>query len=97
MINLASVAVNSLWVLGLAVILAALGYQDWLARERGLSLRQALASRGFVVAASIGLALVSLGLAGNAQGAERVLWVILMLLFGTQAWRAWRAGISTPG
>jgi multisubunit Na+/H+ antiporter MnhB subunit len=96
MINLASVAVNLLWVLGLTVILAALGYYDWLARERGMSLRQALASRGFVIAAGVGLALVSLGLAGTARDAERVLWLILTLVFVAQAWRAWRAGNATP-
>ncbi len=95
MANLASIAVNALWVLGLAVILAALGYSDWLAREKGMGLRQALTRRGFVIAASLGMALVALGLAGAARGAERLLWLILMLVCSAQAWRAWRIGNTT--
>lgn len=90
MVNLASIALNALWVLGLAVILAALGTSDWLARERGMGLRQALTQRGFVIAASAGLALIALGMAGSAQGVVRLLWLILALACGVQAWRAGR-------
>lgn len=90
MVNLASIALNALWVLGLAVILAALGTSDWLARERGMGLRQALTQRGFVIAASTGLALIALGMAGSAQGVVRLLWLILALACGVQAWRAVR-------
>ncbi len=95
MVNLASIVVNALWVFGLAVILAALGYSDWLARERGMGLRQALTQRGFVIATSAGLALIALGLAGGAHGTARVLWLILTLACGLQAWRAWRAWNAT--
>lgn len=95
MVNLASIVVNALWIFGLAVILAALGYSDWLARERGMGLRQALSQRGFVIATSAGLALIALGLAGGAHGIARVLWLILTLACGLQAWRAWRARNAT--
>lgn len=88
MISWVSVAVNALWVVGLAMILGALSYHDWLAREHGVSLRQALSRRGFVVAAAIGLTLVCLGLAGTAGGWERVVWLGLALFFAAQAWRA---------
>lgn len=91
MVNLTSIAVNALWVFGLAVILAALGTSDWLARERGMGLRQALSQQGFVTATSAGLALIALGLAGGTQGTARVLWLILTLACGLQAWRAWNA------
>jgi hypothetical protein len=96
MIHMAEVAVHLIWVLGVAIILAALGYYDWQAREQGILLRQALTDDGFVVAAALGLALVSLGLAGVAGGPERALWLILMLLFAAQAWRAWSARSATP-
>lgn len=95
MANLVSIAVSALWVLGLAVILATVGYSDWLARERGIRLRQALTRRECVIAVSLGMALVALGLAGGAQGTVRLLWLILMLGCGAQAWRAWRAGGAT--
>lgn len=95
MVSWVSVAINALWVVGLAVILGTLSYHDWLAREQGLPLRQALSRRGFVMTAAIGLVLVCLGLAGAAGNWKRVVWLGLALFFAAQAWRAWRAASPT--
>jgi hypothetical protein len=46
MIDWANVALSSLWIVGLAVILAALGYDGWLAHRQGASAAVGLALSG---------------------------------------------------
>ena len=78
---------NLLWVLGLALILAALSYADWLAHVRGLRTRKLLGAPTFQHALFTGLGLVSLGLLLLSRGwLERLLWAGLVLVL---AWCAW--------
>jgi hypothetical protein len=80
MINWLSLFLNSLWILGLAVLLAALSYHYWLAIEGGQPLRLILQGRSFQRFAWLGLALVSAGLAGTSQQLwERIVWILFTL------------------
>ncbi len=92
MIDWWALFVNSLWILGLAVILSAFSYADWQAHRRGGSLRQVLARPGFGVSFSMGAVLFCLGLLLSGRSAlERVAWAVLAVLSAAQAWQSWRA------
>lgn len=85
---------NALWILGLAVVLAALSYVDWWRRtlEPPLTLRQALGTAGFQAAFSVGMLLFCAGLAlGSDRWWEIAAWSLLGLIFGWQAFSAWIA------
>jgi hypothetical protein len=91
MIDWASLAFNGLWVLGAAVVLAALSFSYYEAQRRGERLRAQLAAPGFQVWLSAGLVLISLGLAlFGPHWWERVLWSLLCAMSGWQLWAAWR-------
>jgi len=75
-----------LWVLGLAITLAALSYSDYLASCRRVRTRRILGSSTFQLPFSAGMTLVCLGLLFTTQKAwERVVWGILSVLFVIQA------------
>ena len=84
---------NALWIVGLAVVLAALSYADWrrrLATPRR-SFRQALAEPGFQATASLGFALFCAGLAlGSTQWWQIAAWVALGLVFAWLGLTGWR-------
>lgn len=91
MINWAGLILNGLWVLGAAVILAALSFSHYEAQRRGERLRARLAAPGFQAWFSAGLVLISLGLALiGPRWWEHVLWGLLCALSGWQLWIAWR-------
>ncbi len=91
MIDWASLVFNALWVLGAAVILSVLSYASYEARRRGERLRTRLAVPGFQAWLSVGLALISLGLALiGPRWWERVLWGLLCASSVWQLWAAWR-------
>jgi multisubunit Na+/H+ antiporter MnhB subunit len=93
MIDWASLAFNGLWVLGTAVILAALSFSHYEAQRRGERLRAQLAAPGFQAWLSVGLALISLGLALiGPRWWERLLWGLLCAMSVWQLWAAWREG-----
>ena len=78
---------NALWIIGLAVILAAFSYGDWLAHERGVSSRRVLGSLTFQVPFSGGMVLVCLGLVLSGRtGWERAVWALWTLFFAWQGW-----------
>jgi len=82
---------NSLWVLGAAVILAALSHASYEAKRRGERLRARLNGPAFQVWLSVGLVLVSLSLALiGPRWWERVLWSLLCGMSLWQLWTAWR-------
>ncbi|MEA3336850.1 MAG: hypothetical protein U9R25_13130 [Chloroflexota bacterium] len=96
MIDWYSVLTNGLWILGLAVILAAFSYTDW---RRGLnspktSLRQALASSRFLAVFSLGMVLFCAGLAlTSGRWWEIAAWALLSVVFawqGISSWQAWK-------
>jgi hypothetical protein len=76
-----NVIVNSFWILGLAIILAALSYHHWQAGECGRSLRAQLESPSFQLPAWIGFCLVCVGLAGSSGRLwETIVWVVFGLI-----------------
>lgn len=79
---------HTLWILGLATILAAFSQSDWRAAQQGLKLRQVLNRPAFQIPLSLGLTLISLALALLAQtGWERFIWLAFVGVFLWQLWQ----------
>ena len=92
MIDWANVAVNSLWILGLAVILAALGHHDWLAYRTRVRLRELFTTPSWRRPGLLGMLLVCLGLMlASWVRWQGVLWAALKLWYGWQFAKAGRA------
>jgi hypothetical protein len=90
MIDWAGVGQGALWVLGLAVILAALGRGQWLAQRQGVRWRVALYAPRVQMACDAGLLLCA-GLFFSARATwERVAWAALAALYTTLAIQEWR-------
>ncbi len=91
---------NGLWILGLAIALAAVSYADWRRRlnEPRLSLRQALGQPTFQAAWSLGLLFFCVGLALTSDAWwQTVAWAALALAFlylGGNALLQARRGVS---
>lgn len=91
---------NGLWILGLAVALAAFSYADWRRRlnDPRLTLRQALGQPTFQAAWSLGLLLFCAGLAMTSDAQwQTVAWTVLALVFlylGGSAMLQVRRGVS---
>ena len=80
MINWQSVIFNSLWILGLAVLLAALSYHYWVASVNKRPLREQFSQPDFLRLLWVALLLVCLGLAGTSQqNWEMIVWGVLAL------------------
>lgn len=75
MINWQSIIFNSLWISGLAVLLAAFSYHYWAASEQGRSLREQLGRPGFLRFFWLAMLLIALGLVGTSQELwEMAIW-----------------------
>jgi len=82
MINWLSLAFNSLWILGLALALAAFSYASWQASLRKEKLGYRLRQPNIQNWLNIAFALFCFGLAGTSKTWwEIVLWFLLGLLF----------------
>jgi hypothetical protein len=69
------VGFSAAWILGLAVVLAALGFADFQARLHGRRFRDQVRLPAYQAPIDIGLALFCLGMAGSAGGVwEVALW-----------------------
>ena len=95
MIDWYLVLTSALWILGLAIVLAAFSYHDWLARETGRRRRELFRERSWVIPFSAGMLLTCLGF-GLSEGMrwwERVLWLALAASFAWQGivdgWLKW--------
>ena len=87
MISWWSVLVNTLWILGLALLLADLSFFSWLARQEDSSLRQQFNKPQFLKFFWLALALFTLGLAGISDRRwELALWLLLALLCLVRLW-----------
>jgi hypothetical protein len=91
MVDWTSLALNGLWVLGTAVILAAFSVSYYGALCHGERLRARLAGPAFQLPLALGLTLVSLGAALiGPRWWERALWGGLCAMSVRQLWDAWR-------
>ncbi len=90
--DILGIAANFLWIIGLALILAAASHACYRARLAGGSMRRSLGGLTFTRDASWGLMLFALGLslAGARRWWESLLWLGLAVAFGVQAWQAQR-------
>ncbi len=72
MIDWLSVIANGFWIVGLALVLAALSYYYWHASQAGHSLREEFGGPAFQKVAAVGLLLVGVGLAGTSTAPWQV-------------------------
>ncbi len=85
---------GALWILGLAIVLAAFSWAYYEAKKFCIHVRKALAQPSLLRAIYIGLALFCFGLATISQSKlERTLWFILAIAWIAQsAWNHRRKG-----
>lgn len=82
---------NILWILGLSIIVAALSLRQFEAKVESISFRKALEAYSFQLSLWIGLTLVTIGFAGNADALwEQVAWLVLTILNGMQLFNTFR-------
>ena len=87
------VAFGALWIVGLAVILSALGFAYYQAGQADEKLRTLLRRSPFQRALNAGLTLFCLGMIGSAGAIwERVVWGLLAAAFAFYTWQAGRKG-----
>ncbi len=97
MIDWINITANTLWLLGLALGLAALSHAAWAARLQGGPLRQHLRQPGYQGLFSLAGVLFCLGLTATAAAAwERAVWALLGLAFAAQLALARRAAPEQP-
>jgi hypothetical protein len=93
-IDWAGVAVNTAWVLGLAVLLATLSYADWARHCEGARWRDVLGRTTYRSLLNGGMVLVCLGLLGGGRGLlEKVLWGLMAAWFAGDVALAWLVGL----
>jgi len=92
MIDWLSVIANGFWIVGLALVLAALSYYYWQSTQAGRSLREEFGSPAFQKVAAVGLLLVGVGLAGTSAALWQVALAAATVLGSAVAlvllWRA---------
>ena len=83
---------NSLWVMGLAVVLGAVSMANYEAQRARLRLGNKLRETGFQLWFSIGIVLICTGLAlGGRAWWEYAIWLLLAVAFGANVARlGWR-------
>ena len=91
-INWPSVIINSFWIIGLAILLAAFSYHYWLANEENRRLRDQLNHPAFQQWYWLSLVFVGIGLAGTSQKTwEMAIWIIFTLFSVVNTARAHRS------
>jgi hypothetical protein len=93
LIDWGMVGFAGLWITGLALIVAALGFADYHAQQQGRGLRKVIQRRGYQITIDAALSLFCLGLMGSA-GAwwETTIWGLLAAAFGYLTVQAVRSG-----
>ena len=82
MIDIGSLAANALWILGLALILAALSWTNWVAARERIPFRSALSRTGVRRTLDGGLVLLCAGLTATGRTRwEQILWGVLVVGF----------------
>lgn len=91
MIDVWSIARNSLWILGLALLLATFSYADWKAQQQGCKRSHVTDEPAFCFSINIGLALFGLGLLATSDSWwEMAAWAVVLLLTLVQMIGCWR-------
>ncbi|MBX3056889.1 MAG: hypothetical protein KF770_10490 [Anaerolineae bacterium] len=94
MINWQALLFNAFWIVGLAVLCAALSYHHWAAHQTKTSFKTQLNQPAFLVFFWLSFALVCVGLAGTSRQLwETAVWVIftgITVLFMAKAFIAYR-------
>jgi len=89
MVDWLGVATNSLWILGLTLVLAVLSYADWSAHTTRQRIRVVLGQVTFRRSLWIGLTLFCVGVAlSGGRWWERALWGVLAVMAAIEVWRA---------
>jgi cytochrome c biogenesis protein CcdA len=89
MIDWYSVGFSALWILGLGLVVAALGFAYYLAGQQKQRFRQALEIPACRIVIDLGLVFFALGWTGSVSSTwERIVWAVLALLFLVQTWQA---------
>lgn len=92
MIDVWSVAINSLWIASLATLLTLCSWGIWQARREALRFREVWARPAAQRFVSISLVLFGASLAAlSVRWWERLLWAALALYWAAQLVVAWRA------
>lgn len=99
MIDWVYVGTNSLWILGLSILLAALSYHDWLARETGQRRRALFRRLSWRLPLWTGMAsfCIGVGLGRELSWWERIFWAALALSAVWQLARQLRSRRRPPG
>ena len=98
MIDIWEVVANGVWIVGLAVLLAAFSWASWVASVEGGRFRTVLGRPGVQRALGLGLVLFCVGLAATGRTCgERALWGGLSVLFAVKAWLVGRPGETMGG
>ena len=94
MVDWVSAVVNALWIVGLAIILAAFSYHQWLAGETSRRLRDVLSQPSWKILFAAGMVLTCVGVGyGLAeQWWEKPIWTTLAISFGWQLVMVFRQG-----
>ena len=94
MIDWVNVAFNALWIAGLALILAAFSYHQWLAGETARRLRDVLSQPSWKLPFSAGMLLTCIGFSyGLAERWwEKTMWTALAAAYGWQLVTVFRRG-----
>lgn len=88
-----TVLTNGLWLVGLAVLLAAFSYHYNEARQSERPLKRQLQQRSFALAAWVSLSLIGAGLAATSQQWwEAGIWILFTLYAVYNTVVAWRVG-----
>ena len=91
MLSIQGLLAASLWIVGLASLLATISYGFWYSRARELGLRQSFKVPRILVPFCLSLELFSIGLAMNGRTGfhpapwwESMVWSVLALMFAIQ-------------
>jgi len=94
--NFWGIAVNGLWILGLAVLLAVLSWANWAAGTQRIRFRAVLGRPNVQQRLVLGLFLLCMGLAATGRAWwERALWGFLAAVFVVSAWLAGRSRVAS--
>lgn len=101
MINWQALLFNSFWIVGLAVLCAALSYHHWAAHQTKTSFKAQLNQPSFLVYFWLSFVLVCVGLAGTSRQLwETAVWVVftgLSILFMAKVIMEYRSLRSEVG